>query len=44
VALIAILLLAAAVTRWVEQPAMHWIRTRYRQRTDAVLFRHQIGR
>lgn len=30
VALAAILLLAAAVTRWVEQPAMRWIRTRYR--------------
>ena len=44
VALVAILMLAAAVTRWVEQPAMRWIRTRYRQRTDTVILRHQIGR
>lgn len=34
VALVAILVLAAAVTRWVEQPAMRWIRTRYRQRSQ----------
>jgi peptidoglycan/LPS O-acetylase OafA/YrhL len=30
VALVAVLVLAAAVTRWVEQPAMRWIRARYR--------------
>jgi len=44
VALVAILMLAAAVTRWVEQPAMRWIRTRYRQRANPVIFRHQIDR
>lgn len=44
VALVVILLLAAAVTRWVEQPAMRWIRTRYRQRANAVIFRHEIDR
>ena len=32
VALAASLLLAGALTRWVEQPAMRWIRTRYRNR------------
>jgi peptidoglycan/LPS O-acetylase OafA/YrhL len=31
VALMAILIMAAVVTRWVEQPAMRWIRTRYRE-------------
>ena len=30
VALTAILVMADVVTRWVEQPAMRWIRTRYR--------------
>jgi peptidoglycan/LPS O-acetylase OafA/YrhL len=30
VTLTTILILASAVTRWVEQPAMRWIRTRYR--------------
>ena len=28
----AILILAGAVTRWVEQPAMRWIRTRYKNK------------
>ena len=32
IALAASLLLAGALTRWVEQPAMRWIRTRYRNR------------
>ena len=32
VALVLVLALATALTRWVEQPAMRWIRSRYRQR------------
>lgn len=37
VTLTAILLLAAAVTHWVEQPAMRWIRTRYRSHSQRYL-------
>lgn len=29
-----VLLLAGALTRWVEQPAMRWIRTRYKNKTS----------
>jgi len=29
-----VLLMAAAITRWVEQPAMHWLRTSYKNRVQ----------
>jgi len=31
-----VLLLAGAITRWVEQPAMHWIRTRYKNKASLI--------
>ena len=31
-----VLLMAAAITRWVEQPAMHWLRTSYKNRVQPV--------
>jgi peptidoglycan/LPS O-acetylase OafA/YrhL len=29
-----VLLLAGVLTRWIEQPAMRWIRTRYKNKTS----------
>ena len=31
--LVGVLLLAGCLTRWIEQPAMRWIRTRYKNKT-----------